>query len=257
MSKIIASDFDGVICNGLAEYFYSSQLAYEQIWQESLTEINLRQSQFNLLRPVVETGWEMPVLLRALFLGNKPEEILINWHKICQDIVIQENLETTKIGKILDKVRETEIKNNLSNWLALHEFYQGVITQLKNVIESANKLYIITTKEGIFVKELLKQQGINLDDKYLIGKEKKRPKYETLRLIIKEEKVKPEEIYFIEDRLEALKLVQQQPDLQGIKLFLASWGYNTEQTRLNVTSSQGIKLLSLSEFTNPEFFSFD
>jgi 3-deoxy-D-manno-octulosonate 8-phosphate phosphatase KdsC-like HAD superfamily phosphatase len=256
MNKIIASDFDGVICDGLVEYFHSSQLAYEQIWQESLTDINLKQSQFNLLRPVVETGWEMPVLLRALVLENKPEKILISWQKICQSIVIQENLETGKIGKTLDEVRQTQIKNNLSNWLSLHNFYQGVISQLKYFIASENKLYIITTKEGIFVKELLKQQGINLPDQYIIGKEKKRPKYETLSLIIEEEKVKPEQIYFIEDRLEALELVKQQSDLQGIKLFLANWGYNTVQTRASIMSSEEIKLLSLPEFTSPEFLSF-
>ena len=50
-------------------------------------------------------------------------------------------------------------------------------------------------------------------------------------------------MYFIEDRLEALELVKQQSDLQEIKLFLADWGYNTEQTRVSVMSSEKIQLL--------------
>jgi hypothetical protein len=42
--------------------------------------------------------------------------------------------------------------------------------------------------------------------------------------------------------------VQQQPDLQGIQLFLAAWGYNTPKTRAEIISDRGIKLLSLEQF---------
>ena len=36
--QILASDFDGVICDGLIEYFASTERAYQKIWtQEQLT----------------------------------------------------------------------------------------------------------------------------------------------------------------------------------------------------------------------------
>jgi phosphoglycolate phosphatase-like HAD superfamily hydrolase len=255
MTKIIATDFDGVICNGLAEYFYSSKLAYEKIWLDSSREdLNQLQGQFNLLRPVVETGWEMPVLLRALIMGKTESAILSNWQTIAQDILQQEQLNSLTIGQTLDQVRHLQIQENLSAWLALHHFYPGVISQLNNFLSEQIKLYIITTKEGIFVRQLLREQGINLAEEVIMGKEQKRPKYESLRLILAQEKVRPEQVCFIEDRLEALELVQQQPDLQGMKLFLADWGYNTEQTRASLSSITGIKLLSLSKFTSNHLF---
>lgn len=254
MNKIIATDFDGVICDGLAEYFYSSKLTYEQIWQESITNEHHLQNQFNLLRPIIETGWEMPLLLRALILGTKEIDIFNNWSKIYQEILSQENLNSQLISLTLDEVRQRQIQENLSGWLALHQFYPRVILQLKNFLAQSIKLYIITTKESIFVQKLLNQQGINLLTEAIIGKEKKRAKYETLRLIIAEEKVLPEQICFIEDRIEALELVQQQPDLQEIQLFLADWGYNTEKTRASLSSTTTIKLLSLNEFTSDRLF---
>ncbi len=256
MTKIIATDFDGVICDGLAEYFHSSKLTYEKIWQESISikDIDLLQPQFNLLRPVIETGWEMPVLLRALIIGKTPSEIISNWQPVCQDIIEQDNLNYIAIAQTLDQVRQAQIDNNLSAWLALHHFYPGVIPQLKNFLSQQIKLYVITTKESIFVKQLLSKEGINLGDEVIIGKEKKRPKYESLRLIIEREKVKLEQVCFIEDRLQALELVKQQPDLLGIKLFLADWGYNTEKTRASLSSTTRIKLLSLKEFTGNNLF---
>ena len=33
LPTIIALDFDGVICDGLVEYFATTKKAYEQIWQ--------------------------------------------------------------------------------------------------------------------------------------------------------------------------------------------------------------------------------
>jgi phosphoglycolate phosphatase-like HAD superfamily hydrolase len=248
MIKILASDFDGVICNGLLEYFASSKKAYNQIWDNKILVNNDLAESFYFLRPVIETGWEMPILLRALVLNFSSEEILNQWHTVCQEIIDKEKLNPQIIAKTLDTIRAKWIKNNLEDWLNLHSFYEGVILRLKQFIDSGIKIYIITTKEGIFTKKLLDQQGIILPQEAIIGKEKQCPKYETLRQIIKENNVKPSEIFFIEDRLPALELVQQQSDLKEISLFLASWGYNTERTRNSIKSNSAIKLLSLSQF---------
>lgn len=249
MIKLLALDFDGVICNGLLEYFETSKRTYNQIWtEEKLNNQDLAESFYNL-RPVIETGWEMPVLLRALVLNNSPAEILENWLKISQKIVESENLNPHNIAKQLDEVRNIWIKTDLQSWLDLHNFYEGVIETLNKFIKSNITLYIITTKEGKFTKELLKNQGLEIPQNRIFGKEKKRPKYETLRQIIKENNLKSKEVYFIEDRLPALNSVYEQSDLKEVGLFLASWGYNTEKTRNSLNNNQGIKLLSLETFT--------
>jgi phosphoglycolate phosphatase-like HAD superfamily hydrolase len=255
--KILVSDFDGVICDGLREYFYSSKLVYQEIWQDFSLDLDSLQSTFNLLRPVVETGWEMPLLLRVLTWGETPENILNNWQNIKEKAVKILDLEGIKIvslSQTLDSVRQRQINNNLESWLNLHSFYDGIIAKLKNLIKQDIKLYIITTKEGKFTRKLLEKEGIFLSENAIIGKEVKRPKYESLRLIIKAEKVNPSDISFIEDRLEALELVHQQKDLQEVKLFLALWGYNDYLTKVKAENNSQINGLSLANFISNDVF---
>ena len=131
--------------------------------------------------------------------------------------------------------------------MSLHSFYPGVIAKLNEVIASDLQFFIVTTKEGRFVKQLLKQQGIELADHQVIGKESRRPKYETLRLI-RDNAAGSNHIWFIEDRIHALNLVKEQPDLQSIELFLADWGYNTEAERNLAIGDRDINLISSAQF---------
>ena len=250
---ILALDFDGVICDGLVEYFASTGKAYQEIWQsESLSDGAYFSEQtaqcFYQLRPVIETGWEMPVLLRAIILNYEPQQILENWHLVRDAIVKTENLDRQACAQALDGVRDRAIKSDLGAWLDLHRFYDGVIAKLERVLASETKLYIVTTKEGRFVKQLLKKEGITLPDSRIIGKEAKRPKYETLRIIRQQEQVAPQSIWFVEDRIQALELVHQQLDLQDVKLFLADWGYNTLLERELASQKEYVQLLSLKRF---------
>jgi phosphoglycolate phosphatase-like HAD superfamily hydrolase len=246
---ILALDFDGVICNGLLEYFATTQRAYQQIWQEEAGDSFA--PFFYRLRPVIETGWEMPILLRALVLGISEAEILNDFQAIARHIIEQKGLTKETVVKQLDGVRDEWIEHNLATWLDLHSFYPGVIKQLTKIINSPIRLYIVTTKEGRFVEQLLQQQDIHLPPTQIIGKESKRPKYETLRML-RDRHQKPGEkikITFVEDRLDALQQVAQQADLQFVKLYLADWGYNLEGDRLIAAQDGRIKLLSLEDFS--------
>jgi phosphoglycolate phosphatase-like HAD superfamily hydrolase len=254
LPDILALDFDGVVCDGLREYFVTTKEAYQQIWLEEVAESFA--PSFYRLRPVIETGWEMPILLRALVLGVSETEILNDFQAIARQITEREGLSKQALVNQLDGVRDEWIQHNLADWLSLHRFYPGVIEQLRQLINSPNptnssiQLYIVTTKEGRFVKQLLQQQGIDLPAAQIIGKESKRPKYETLR-ILRDSHQQPGatlRMTFVEDRLEALQEVAQQADLKFVELFLADWGYNFEGDRLLATQDRRIKLLSLAGF---------
>ena len=246
--KILALDFDGVICDGLIEYFASTKRAYQQIWSEDADD-SLAPT-FYKLRPVIETGWEMPILLRALVLKISEAEILNDWKGISLKLLESEGLEKQNVVQKLDGVRDSWIKQDLDSWLGLHRFYPGVIEGLQPIIDSDVEFYIITTKEGRFVKQLLEQQGINLPSDHIIGKESKRPKYETLRIIRDSHQISSDSsIFFVEDRLKALQQVAQQPDLGFVSLFLADWGYNLKSDRHLANQDSRIKLLSLKQFS--------
>ncbi|KAB8335668.1 HAD family hydrolase [Scytonema tolypothrichoides VB-61278] len=251
---ILALDFDGVICDGLIEYFEVAWRTYCQIWSpKQETPENTLASKFYQLRPVIETGWEMPVLVKALVEEIPEETILQEWITIAQELLLKDNLKATDIGHQLDKIRDEWIATDLDGWLSLHRFYPGIVEKIQATVDSTTKLYIITTKEGRFAQQLLKQGGVDLPREIIFGKEVKRPKHEILRELIQTTNTLPERVWFVEDRLKTLQLVQQQAGLEEVKLFLADWGYNTPTDKVTAQNDPGILLLSLSQF--PKDFS--
>ena len=254
---ILALDFDGVICDGLLEYFQTSWRTYCQIWQpEAQTPPDHLAPSFYRLRAVVEVGWEMPILLRALVLGVSQEKILQDWPIVAQEIIQSENLDAVDVGKKLDAVRDQWIATDLDSWLGLHRFYPGVIERMHEILSAAQaspletltQLFIVTTKEGRFVKQLMHEQGIQLPEERIIGKECKRPKHQTLRQLIDAFPGEAVTLWFVEDRLKTLQSVQQQPDMKDVRLFLADWGYNTTVQQEAARNDSTIELLSLSKF---------
>ena len=247
---ILALDFDGVICDGLIEYFEVAWKTYCKIWSPvdntPPDDLPLR---FYRLRPVIETGWEMPVLIKALIDGIPETSIFQEWAKITPQILSAYNLQSQTIALKLDNLRDEWIKTDLEGWLNLHRFYPGVVERMKITLAGETKIYIVTTKEGRFVERLLAREGVNLPPGVIFGKEVKRPKYETLRELIGKAAEKPVKLWFVEDRLKTLQLVQQQTDLKDVELFLADWGYNTQTERKAAQIHPTIGLLSLSQFT--------
>lgn len=251
---LIALDFDGVVCNGLQEYFVTAWSACRQIWLEIESEppIGLAET-FYRLRPVIETGWEMPVLLRVLLAGITEEQIWQDWQAIAHNFIKEEKLVINDIGQIVDQVRDEWINRDFNDWLSLHHFYPGMLEKLTSLLSDDQiRVVIITTKEGRFVRSLLQMAGVNFPADRIFGKEIKQPKYQTLQQLLTDMESSGE-IWFIEDRLKTLLSVGEQakfnPELKQVKLFLADWGYNTEAERAMAANNSLIDLLSLQKFT--------
>ena len=249
-SSILALDFDGVVCDGLIEYFATAWRTYCQIWlPSSYTPSAEIAASFYRLRPVIETGWEMPILIKALVEGISEQEILHQWGEISQSLLQKDKLIAADIALKLDQIRDEWISTDLESWLNLHRFYPGVVEKMQNVSDRNIHIMIITTKEGRFVRQLLQQQGVEIPEHCIIGKESQRPKHQILTELIAQTKV----IWFVEDRLKTLQVVQQQPILAAVKLYLADWGYNVASEREQARQTSGIELISLSDFTQNNF----
>jgi phosphoglycolate phosphatase-like HAD superfamily hydrolase len=250
-SSILALDFDGVVCDGLTEYFETAWRTYCQVWhRDRHTPPEEIAASFYRLRPVIETGWEMPILVKALIEGISEPEILQKWSEISATFLQKDKLIAADIALKLDQIRDRWISTDLESWLNLHKFYPGVIAKIQSLQGSSTQPMIITTKEGRFVSQLLQQQGVEMPAKSIIGKESKRPKHQVLKELMTEYQV---QLWFVEDRLKTLQLVQQQPHLAAVKLYLADWGYNTASEREQARQTPGIELISLSTFTQNNF----
>ncbi|MBW4693730.1 MAG: HAD family hydrolase [Lyngbya sp. HA4199-MV5] len=248
---VLALDFDGVLCNGMKEYFQTSWRAYCNLWQpEDTTPPEGLAECFYRTRPVIETGWEMPLLVRSLLLGTPEAEILEHWSTIAKQQTAADGVEAAQLGAEVDGIRDRWIQRDVESWLAEHEFYPGIIPQLKIWLTSPTEVVIISTKEGRFIQQLLQQQNVDFTKLKILGKEVKRPKPETLRSLLTNHPPTAT-VWFVEDRLQTLQAVQQQADLADVQLFLADWGYNTQIERDLAAHDPRIQLLSLQHFSQP------
>ncbi len=248
---LLALDFDGVICDGLIEYFQTAWKTYCQFWSPAVsTPPEGAAERFYRLRPVVETGWEMPVLVQ-LVLSDLPEtKIVEDWSALCKQVLHDRHLQPAELAAALDQNRDESIATDLEGWLASHRFYPGIVERLTQIIASPIRPLIVTTKEKRFVQQLLRQQNIELPDDQIWGKERQKPKPQILsELAVAYDRTLGEGIWFVEDRLKALQAVQAQPNLAAATLYLADWGYNLPAEREIAKQDSRIHLLSLSQFS--------
>ncbi len=244
---VLALDFDGVLCDGLKEYFLTAWRAYRSLWQplDPVPPAGLAES-FYRLRPVVETGWEMPLVLRARIQDIDEAAILQDWRAIAEQLLQQERITAAQL--MVDWTRDEWIATDLESWLAEHQFYPGVCDRLDAMLRSDLQVAIISTKEGRFIHQLLSQQGIDMTEIQLYGKEVKRSKGDILQELI--EIYEDARFWFVEDRVQTLQGIQKRPELAGVELFLADWGYNTDRDRAQAATDPGMHLISLSHFTS-------
>jgi phosphoglycolate phosphatase-like HAD superfamily hydrolase len=244
---VLALDYDGVLCDGMKEYFQTAWRAYCNLWQRTdpVPPSGLAE-RFYQVRPLIATGWEMPLLIRALLTGHSETEMAQDWDTLAEHLLQQEQLTATALATEVDNIRDQWIATNPTSWLAEQYLYPGVAEQLSIWLNSV-QIVIISTKEGRFIRQLLHQHNIDLTNLRIFGKEVKQPKYEILRQLKAQEDASAV-FWFVEDRLKTLQGIEKLSDLQDIQLFLATWGYNTAAERASVADDSRIHQISLEQF---------
>lgn len=249
--EILALDFDGVCCDGLHEYFETSRRVHARVWPaEPMPGPDLFEA-FSALRPVILSGWEMPVLVRAIARGIPHAAIFEGWDSV-RDTIIRADPRgvdlTPLLGHTLDTVRREWIASDLEGWLALHAPYT-TLEQLRRLVGESARAVLVTTKEGEFARLILDGWGVPFAD--IEGKETGVHKCENLRELIAAWAAahgRRPRLAFVEDRLETLQHVTTHSDLNDVALYLAEWGYNTEAARAFARADARIRLLTLDEF---------
>ena len=251
--NILALDFDGVLCDGMDEYFEVSRRTYTRVWPHEMAPGDELFSTFRMLRPLIMSGWEMPLLLRALRQGRASSEIVQNWPSVREELLKAtgrpgEELVVT-LQRTLDDVRREWIAADADDWLGRNIPYCS-LEQLRRLLGEPERTALVTTKEGEFARRILDHWGIRLAD--IQGKEAGTHKCENLRALIdayaREQGQRPQ-LWFVEDRLETLQHVTIHADLADVGLFLAAWGYNTSAARAVARADPRLRLLALDQFT--------
>ena len=249
---ILALDFDGVLCDGMAEYFETSRRTSARVWPgEPVPDDGLFPA-FRRLRPVIMTGWEMPLLLRAIGHGRPEPDILRDWARVRDEEAgsephLREQLGTL-LTKTLDGVRQEWIAVDRAGWIASNTSY-CTLEELRRLVREPERCVLVTTKEGEFARLILDEWRVKLAD--IQGKEAGTHKCDNLRTLIDaytKARGRRPRIWFVEDRFETLEHVTTHPDLGDVGLYLAAWGYNTPETRAAARASSRVCLLDVDQF---------
>ncbi len=250
--QILALDFDGVCCDGLHEYFETSRRTYARVWPADPVPAAAHFAAFAALRPVILSGWEMPVLLRAIAHGRTRAEILGGWERVREQVVAggpgPGPALIELIAHTLDRVRREWIARDAAGWLDLHAPYEA-LDDLRRLVTEPGRAVLVTTKEGEFARLILDRWDVRLAD--VQGKETGVHKCENLRGLIAAWAAghgRRPRLAFVEDRLETLQHVTTHPDLADVALYLAAWGYNTEAARATAAADPRIHRLTLPQF---------
>ncbi len=252
---ILALDFDGVLCEGTREYFETSRRTHARVWPEGPRVADGVFADFRELRPVIETGWEMPVLLEALVTGVPKAAMHDAWAAARDEVLARDPRGRDRViaalRPTLDQVRREWIDADTADWLSRHALYADR-EAVRRVVIAPARTVIVTTKEGEFARRIIEHWSIAVAG--IQGKEAGSHKCENLRQLrsaYRAETGAVPALWFVEDRLETLECVRSHADLDDVRLFLAAWGYNTPRTREAARRATRIDLLTLAEFTGP------
>ena len=249
--SLLVFDFDGVIIDGISEYWESSNKAFINLVQENINTLNVQTNipkAFKDLRPWVQYGWEM--VLIAAELSRPKSKLKIegfkifanNYHENCKEALKVWNWSPHDLQKSLDNTRKDSINNDLLSWLNAHKAFPGIINRLIQFQSEGYEIAILTTKSAEFTFQILK--SINFKPNMLFGHESGTKKNVLLNLskkfIIKA---------FIEDRRATLERIISTPELIKIPCYLATWGYLKPQDFEHLPSN--IQLLDLKTLNTP------
>jgi phosphoglycolate phosphatase-like HAD superfamily hydrolase len=257
---LLALDFDGVVCDGRPEYFETAWQAYVAAWPAPALTARRPEAiaaRFSALRPLIESGWEMPLLVHALLAGVAGEALQDRhaWLKAAPEIMKAAGVTAEALGRALNTVRDDWFARDPAGWLAYHQFYPGVAEQMVALLGGPTQVVIVTTKAARFVRSLLAAAHPRLSEVSVIGREpgKPVPKPDILRRLADRAGLGSEAagLWFVEDMLETLDATADRPELTGARLFLADWGYNTSDDRARLAGDGRIRLLTLAEFAGP------
>jgi phosphoglycolate phosphatase-like HAD superfamily hydrolase len=255
--RVLALDFDGVVCDGRPEYFETAWRAYVATWPRPLTSgrPDAVAERFAALRPLIESGWEMPLMVHALLAGvdARALEDRHGWLEAAPGLMTTAGVTTETLGRALNRVRDEWFARDSADWLAHHRFYPGVPARLIALLEGATQVVIVTTKTERFARALLTGADPRLSAVSVIGREPGQPvpKPAILKRLADSYGLGADAagLWFVEDMLETLEATAARADVAGVRLFLADWGYNTPADRTRVGGR--VALLSLDRFTAP------
>ena len=245
--KLFLFDFDGVIVDGMKEYWHSSLVVCDNFLNSPEITINETfynniSKTFEEIRPWVKYGWEMVLIVHEIIKKeNNLNDINKNkftdkYNQNCQKILKENAWLPKDLQNFLNESRKLQIEQDFEKWVNLHNPFLEVIDFIEKLKKNSVKTGIITTKKEAFASKIL--QNLNIFPDLIYGYESG-TKVKIASLLSKEYEI----IGFLEDRLQTLKEINLNPQTNNIPCYLADWGYLKKSDRNSLPKD--IRLLKL------------
>jgi len=247
--KLFLFDFDGVIVDGMNEYWHSSLLACEKFLNSpniSIKKILYHKvsNTFKSIRPWVNYGWEMVIIVHEIIRTENPlnhtnqKKFINKYYENCQKILQDNYWLAEDLQKFLDEARRYQIEKDFDMWAGLHNPFYEVLEFIEKLKDEKINTGIITTKGEIFARKFLNK--LNIYPKFVFGYESG-TKIEIAENLSKEYEV----IGFIEDRRKTLENIKMNNNTKNIPCYLADWGYLKDSDRRGIPEE--IKIIKLED----------
>ena len=245
-------DFDGVIIDGMPEYWFSSRNACIALmngrWNPHFLPGNPPE-EFVWLRPWVQHGWEMVLLAAELIREDShlltfgAQSFAASYEEQCNAALDAWGWTPKQLQLALEESRRKAISHNKEHWISLHNPYPWVKKRLTSFAAEGAEWAVLTTKGRDFAAELL--ASLDLHPNLIFGHESG-GKTDVLRRIISDRSISA----FVEDRRETLEKILATVDLSSIPCYLVTWGYLRPDCDTQ-SLPQGIRLLSPETMASP------
>ena len=207
-------DFDGVICDSVAETYVTSWIGYWSLRGRQPDSVSLAEKEtYYSIRPFIRDAEDYFVLHYSLE-HDIPLIDQASFDDLAESLG-KETLET--YTKTFYEVRKRLMRDDLAYWISLHRLFPAMKPVFGRLAQD-RRVHILSTKRAHFISFILKNLGFHWPEErihYGRGKEK----LELLRNFLGPSR--RNSAVFIEDQIDNVK---RNRDLR-ITPYIASWGY--------------------------------
>jgi len=248
--KLLALDFDGVICDSASEAFRVTAQTFAVVFPE-----------YPLPPSAGDDASLYARFLEAMPLGNRAEDYAV----ILAAVVTQRPLpdqaaydafhaslsreRLRAFHKQFYRVRADWAERDPAGWLAQLQPYPGFCALLRRHAGEV-RLGIATAKDRASVRRLLTAYGVAdlFPDGCVLDKEAGEKKRAHVEQLAAQAGVAPAEVTFVDDKVNHLEDVAG----MGARCVLATWGYNGPRER-RIAEARGFLVCGLDDFERRVF----
>ncbi len=251
--KVLAIDFDGVISDSALKSLFVSHNAYcrhfgpevkknfgrelftFENWERMKRKYSLEMKKYRQLRSYIELSCDFFVMIKII-----EEQIEVHNQEDFRKIRNQMEFDYHFFHDLFFQEKEKWQKKDFRKWFSLSPVFEDVVSGIKKFLAEGQKVVIATSNLGKAIHPAFHPDylGFHIDLKDIFDKNYGKNKSDHMKAIAEQYGVNFDDIYFIDDQLSYL----EETKLLGISVFLAGWGYCTEEHK-SIAREQNITLI--------------